>query len=158
MKIAKTEPKARSLKTIYNNVHAERSEADDVYCSVSLASHSKFCWCGATVLGSLCMEQWAQFMDFVESPRNSMLHFCDPADQQGIMEVLKVLGANSASELFRILFVVAMISNEAVILEIGLLVKSRLFTALDKMLKERARLKKPTFRGGNLQELWLRRT
>jgi hypothetical protein len=74
----------------------------------------------------------------------------DPADQAGIMAVLAKLGANSTLELVRILFVVAMISNEAVIAEIGEQVKHSSFDSLDRMFKERPVQKLPHFRQGSL--------
>ena len=148
MKVAKKQPSVRRLKEIYNNVHADRSIASAMYCSVCRATQSKFCWCGAKLIGSMCASQWSQFMIFVRSPRNPVLNLCDPADQAGIMSVLAKLGANSTLELLRILFVVAMISNEAVMAEIGEQVKHSRFDSLDRMFKEKSVQQLPTFRAG----------
>ena len=87
-------------------------------------------------------------MGFVKSPRNPLLHFCDPDDQRGVMNVLKTLGAHSAKEFFRVLFIIAMISNEAVLLEIGEDIQTRRIDYLDNMFKQRKKEHKVTFRGG----------
>ena len=64
------------------------------------------------------------------------------------MNVLKTLGAHSAKEFFRVLFIIAMISNEAVLLEIGKDIQTCRIDYLDKLFKQRRKDHKSTFRGG----------
>ena len=77
-----------------------------------------------------------------------MLHFYDPEDQESTLKVIKQLGAASSRELLRVIFVISMISNEAVLEEIGGHVKSKSYDYLEKLFRKRKEENKPTFRGG----------
>ena len=153
MKLRSKLPSDARHRKIYNHVHDCRSTSSDgdfvtVYCQVCGATASKFCHCGAECVPNSRIVELKAFMRFVKSPRNPMLHFCDPDDQRGIMHVLKTLGAHSAKEFFRVLFIIAMISNEVVLLEIGKEVQTRRRDYLDNMFKQRRKDHKSTFRGG----------
>ena len=146
MKMNEKKPTSKRLTIVYNNVHRERRIDANVYCRVCKATASMFCYCGAGLVPRI--SSLRSFFDFVKSPRNPILHFCDPADQAGILTVLVTLGSRSCKELCRILFVVAMISNEAVMKDIGQDVKTRRIDYLDNMFKRRKDEGRPTFRGG----------
>ena len=153
MKLRSKLPSDRRLRKIYNHVHDSRSTSSDgdlvrVYCQVCGATASKYCHCGAECVPNSQLVELKAFMGFVKSPRNPLLHFCDPDDQRGVMNVLKTLGAHSAKEFFRVLFIIAMISNEAVLLEIGKDIQTRRIDYLDKLFKQRRKDHKSTFRAG----------
>ena len=152
MKVAKKAPSfndGRRLLKIYNNVHAPRPLLDEAsccsyYCVVCLATDNKFCHCGAGLQAKEA--ELEDFVGFVKSPRNPMVHFLDPGDQDAILETLRFIGCSNASGLLRVLCIFAMISNEAVMEDIGKRVKQG--TNLNDLFKERAKAGVATFRGG----------
>ena len=153
MKLRSKLPSDRRHRKIYNHVHDCRSTSSDGdfvtgYCQVCGATASKFCHCGAECVTNSQLVELKAFMGFVKSPRNPLLHFCDPDDQRGVMNVLKTLGAHSAKEFFRVLFIIAMVSNEAVLQEIGKDIQTRRIDYLDKLFKQRRKDHKSTFRAG----------
>ena len=160
MKLRSKLPSDRRLRTIYNHVHDSRSTSTGgavqpagldlvrVYCQVCGATASKYCHCGAECVPNSRLVELKAFMGFVKSPRNPLLHFGDPDDQRGVMNVLKTLGAHSAKEFFRVLFIIAMVSNEAVLQEIGKDIQTRRIDYLDKLFKQRRKDHKSTFRAG----------
>ena len=109
----------KKTKEIYNSVHGLRRLTSDSTpsCGLCCATTSQYCHCGAFL--NVAPDALRDFVEFVRSPRNPILNYCDPADQEGIQRVLVKLGASSCKEFCRVLFTVAMISNEAVMEEIG---------------------------------------
>ena len=109
----------KKTKEIYNSVHSLRrlTSESTPFCGLCCATTSQYCHCGAFL--DVAPDALRDFVEFVRSPRNPILNYCDPADQEGIQRVLVKLGASSCKEFCRVLFTVAMISNEAVLEEIG---------------------------------------
>ena len=97
MKMAEKLPSNPSKRIVwtYNSVHSDRSLIPDsrLHCGICRATASKLCHCGAFLVVALAPLR--AFVDFVKSPRNPILNYCDPADQVGIQKVLVKLGARS---------------------------------------------------------------
>ena len=152
MKVATKAPSLhddRRLLQIYNNVHLPRPVIDDESCCdyacvECSATDNKFCYCGAGLVANVVQLQ--DFVTFVKSPRNPSEHFLDPGDQEEILETFRWIGCVSASEILRVLVIFAMISNEAVMEDIGERVKRG--TNLDDLFKQRSKDGLATFRGG----------
>ena len=151
LKLRSTRPSAKHQREIFNNVQQKRSKStavETLYCVVCGATESKFCYCGAACVPKCNMAELKAFMAFATSARNPMLHFWDPQDQNNTMQVFTTLGADSAKEFVRLVFIMAMISNAAVLEEIGEDLKTRRIDYLENMFKQRRKDKKSTFRGG----------
>ena len=152
MMVAKKPPSwqdDRRLLQIYNNVHAQRplvynASCCDLYCVVCRASESKFCHCGAGLF--VKQEELDGFVAFIKSPRNTILHYLDPKDQESILTTLRNIGYKCAPELLRVLCIFAMISNGSVMEDIGKRVK--VGADLDTLFRQRAKDGLATFRGG----------
>ena len=71
------------IRMIYSNVHSPRRLNTDrkLYCGICRATASVYCHCGAFLVAPVALRA---FIDFVKSPRNPILNYCDPADQEGI--------------------------------------------------------------------------
>ena len=139
----------RSLLHIYKNVHKDRPLVNNtscfsVYCVLCRASHSMFCYCGAGL--SARMKPLNEFVTFVKSPRNPVLNYLDPSDQQCIKTTLEDISCRTAPELLRVLCIFAMISNDAVMKTIGKRIKRN--ENLDALFKNREDCGLATFRGG----------
>ena len=148
-------PKEKNEKEIYKNVHGVRGREndDDLHCRICLASLPKFCFCPVTAtsfgkLPDVDLEHFRAFIAFVKSKHNPLMHFDEPADQVGVRSLLVKLGSDSTMELCRILYTVSMISNEAVMSEIGAEVKDKDFEYLEKLFLRRKEQGCATYRGG----------
>ena len=130
-----------------------RENDDDLHCRICLASLAKFCFCPVTAtsfgkLPDVDLEHFRAFIAFVKSKHNPLMHFDEPADQVAIRNLLVKLGSASTMELCRILYTVSMISNEAVMSEIGAEVKDKDFEYLEKLFLRRKEQGCATYRGG----------
>ena len=139
---------SRKTREIYNSVHSLRrlKTEGQTYCGICRATTPQYCHCGAFL--EVAPVALRDFMAFVKSPRNPILNYSDPADQEGIQRVLVKLGASSCRELCRVLFTISMISNEAVMEEIGEDIKTKRIAYLRTMFKHRSEEGRATFRGG----------
>ena len=152
MKMARKVPTVagdRLCLQIYNSVHADRPALDDMSCSslhcvVCRAQHSKFCYCGAGLVAKPA--ELNGFVAFIKSPRNPMLNYLDPQDQEDIATTFRNIGCTTAPASLRVLCIFAMISNESVMRDIGPRVKRGV--DLDSLFQQRAKDGLATFRGG----------